>query len=71
VAVSAHKHREHLQKIKDAVHKSENLSTEEKKQTVSRIDEWIAEDKAEGIVYEELLHLASGIRPILRELGLL
>ena len=69
--MSAHKHREHLNKIKEAVHKADHLSTEEKKQTVSRIDEWIAEDKAEGIIYEELVHLASGIRPILRELGLL
>ena len=69
--MSAHKHKEHLTKIKDAVIDSDNLNSEEKTDTVKRIDEWLLEDKAEGLFLEELLELASGIRPILKELGLL
>ena len=69
--MSAHKHKEHLQQIKEKVQSSEQLSHEEKSQTIERIEEWIAEDKAEGIIYEELIELAQGIKPILAELGLI
>ena len=69
--MSSHKRHEHLSKIKDAVVKSEELSEDEKSSTIQHIDEWIEEDKAEGIFTEELLELASGIRPILKELGFL
>jgi hypothetical protein len=68
--MSSHKHHEHLEKIKDAVHKSDTLSEEEKSQTIQRLDEWILEDKAEGILYEELIELVNGIKPLLAELGL-
>ena len=69
--MSAHKHKEHLQQIKEKVQDSSSLSHEEKSQTIERIEEWIAEDKAEGIIYEELIELAQGIKPILAELGLI
>ena len=69
--MSTHKHKEHLVKIKDAVTNSSDLSSKEKTDTIKRIDEWLLEDKAEGVFLEELLELASGIRPILKELGLL
>jgi len=32
---------------------------------------WLAEDKAEGMFLEELVNIASGVRPLLVELGLL
>ena len=69
--MSSHKHKEHLSKIKDAVASSKELSEDEKTNTIKHIDEWIVEDKAEGIFLEELVELASGVRPILVELGLL
>ena len=69
--MSSHKHHEHLSKIKDAVTNSQELSEDEKTNTIKHIDEWLLEDKAEGTFLEELIELASGIRPILVELGLL
>lgn len=68
--MSSHKDHSHLEKIKDAVENSEILNESEKSQTMQRIDEWILEDKAEGILYEELIALSNGIRPLLAELGL-
>jgi len=69
--MSSHKKHEHLQKIKDAVINSKELSENEKTNTIKHIDEWIVEDKAEGMFLDELVKLASGIKPILVELGLL
>ena len=69
--MSSHKNHEHLTKIKDAVTKSKELSEDEKTNTIKHIDEWLLEDKAEGTFLEELIELASGMRPILVELGLL
>ena len=69
--MSSHKDHSHLEKIKDAVQNSEILNESEKSQTMQRIDEWILEDKAEGILYEELVELANGIKPLLAELGLI
>ena len=69
--MSSHKDHSHLEKIKDAVENSAILNESEKSQTMQRIDEWILEDKAEGILYEELIELANGIKPLLAELGLI
>jgi len=68
--MSSHKDHSKLEKIKEAVVKSD-LKESEKTDTIKRIDEWIMEDKAEGIIYEELVELASGIKPMLAELGLI
>ena len=67
----SHKHHEHLQKIKDAVKNSNDLSQEEKNNTLKHIEEWIAEDKAYGTLYEELIKITSKIEPLLAELGLI
>jgi len=69
--MSSHKHHEHLNKIKDAVINSKELNEDEKTNTIKHIDEWLLEDKAEGLFVEELLDLTSAIKPILAELGLL
>jgi len=69
--MSSHKNHEHLEKIKDAVINSKELSEYEKTNTIKHIEEWIAEDKADGILAEELIKIANGIKPILAELGLL
>lgn len=69
--MSSHKHQEKLENIKNAIKVSGELSEDEKSQTIKHLDEWILEDKAEGVFYEELVSLASGVRPILKELGFL
>ncbi len=69
--MSSHKHHEHLERIKDAIRNSKELSEEEKSNTLKHIEEWIAEDKAFGTLYEELISLTSKIEPILAELGLI
>jgi len=69
--MSSHKKHEHLIKIKDAITNSKELSEDEKTNSIKHIDEWLAEDKAEGMFLEELVNIASGVRPILVELGLL
>ncbi len=69
--MSSHKDHAHLEKIKEAVQSSEVLNESEKSQTMQRIDEWIMEDKAEGIIYEELVEIANNIKPLLAELGLI
>ncbi len=69
--MSSHKHHEHLERIKDAVTNTDTLNASEKTETIKRIEEWIAEDKAEGIIYEELIEIANSIKPLLAELGLI
>lgn len=69
--MSSHKHHEHLEKIKQAIKNSKELSEEEKSNSLKHIEEWIAEDKAAGTLYEELLKLTEKFEPILAELGLI
>ena len=69
--MSSHKNTEHLNKIKDAVLKTDTLAENEKTDTIKRIDEWLLEDRASGTFAEELVELAPGIRAILTELGLI
>ena len=69
--MSSHKNKEHLTKIKDAVVNSKELNEDEKTNTIKHIDEWLLEDKADGIFVEELVKLNSAIKPILAELGLI
>ena len=69
--MSSHKHHEHMQQIKERIKIAPQLSEAEKSATVKHLEEWIAEDKAEGILYEELLEISQGIKPILAELGLI
>ncbi len=69
--MSSHKHHEHLERIKDAVLHSKEFDEAEKSNTIKHIEEWLKEDKASGIIYEELLQVTDKIRPILAELGLI
>ncbi len=69
--MSSHKHHEHLERIKEAIKNSKDLSEEEKSNTLKHIEEWIAEDRATGTLYEELVKLTEKIEPILAELGLI
>ncbi len=68
--MSAHKHREHLEKIKDAVVKSDTLDENQKSDSVKRIEEWVEEDKAFGTLKEELLNISEFFETLFAELGL-
>ena len=68
--MSAHKHKEHLEKIKDAVVQSDKLDESQKSDSVKRIEEWIEEDKAFGTLKEELLNISEYFEVLFAELGL-
>lgn len=68
--MSAHKHKEHLEKIKDAVAQSNKLDESQKSDSVKRIEEWIEEDKAFGTLKEELLNISEYFEVLFAELGL-
>jgi len=68
--MSSHKHKEHLEKIKDAVVNAKELSQEQKSDSVKRIEEWIMEDKAFGLLEEELLEISEYFETLFAELGL-
>jgi len=56
--------------LKNAIEKSEQLNVEEKAQSVKHIEEWIAEDKAFGLIYEELIEINIAFKEIFQDLGL-
>jgi len=69
--MSSHKDHRNLEKIQDGIRESTLLTEEEKSLSMKHIDEWLLEDRAEGTLYNELMELASGIKPMLAELGLI
>jgi len=60
----------HIEKIKDKIEESKELSQEEKSNSVKHIEEWYAEDKAWGIFIGELAKISPKVEAILVELGL-
>ncbi len=60
----------HLEKIKEAVHQSKSISTEDKALAVQKIEEWYAEDKGMDLLKEQLMKITKEIEPILEEIGL-
>jgi hypothetical protein len=68
--MSAHKNKEHLTKIKDAIIKTEKLNEEQKSDSVKRVEEWYEEDKAFGLLKEELLEISEYFEVLFGELGL-
>ena len=61
----------HVEKIKERVEKSNELSQEEKSNTIKRIEEWYAEDRAAGTFIAELAKISPKVEAILIELGLI
>ncbi|WP_456429562.1 hypothetical protein [Nitratifractor sp.] len=61
---------EHLQRIKDAI-KNADLSEEEKSNAWRHIEEWYAEDKSFGTLYEKLAEISPKIEALMEELGLI
>ncbi|MDQ7043271.1 MAG: hypothetical protein Q9M34_07035 [Sulfurimonas sp.] len=68
--MSSHKKHQHLERIKDAVQKSPQLDQSKKSDTIKLLEEWVEEDKAEGLLYQELIKLTAEMKDILAELGL-
>ncbi len=62
---------EKLDMLKDAIAKESKIKDEHKEQALDKVKEWYIEDKAEGIIAEELLKITKEFAPILEELGLL
>jgi len=68
--MSHHKRHEQLEKIKEAIGKAD-LSEEEKSNAWKHIEEWYAEDKAFGTLYEKLAEISPKIEALMEELGLI
>jgi len=62
--------KERVEEIKKAIHSSERLNDNEKSQSVQHLEEWVAEDKAFGILYKELIEMNTAFKEIFSELGL-
>lgn len=58
------------EKLKEAIKQSDKLSQDEKTQSVQHIQEWITEDKAFGLIYDELIEVNEAFKEIFKELGL-
>jgi hypothetical protein len=61
----------HLESIKENIDKSDALSKEEKSDSMKRIEEWYAEDRAWEALMAELSELSPKVKTILADLGLL
>jgi hypothetical protein len=58
------------EELKGAIEASKTLTTEEKTQSVKHIEEWIIQDRAFGLIYDELVEVNIAFKEIFRELGL-
>ncbi len=63
--------KEKIEEIKTAIQGSNILSEEEKSQSMRHIEEWITEDRAFGLIYDELLEINEVFKEIFRELGII
>jgi DNA phosphorothioation-dependent restriction protein DptG len=61
----------HLERIKEHIDKSNELSEEEKSNAWRHIEEWYAEDQAWGTFINKLAQISPRIEAILAELGLI
>ncbi len=65
------KNLKHLEKIKDVVYNSNELTDKEKSLAIQKIQEWYKEDQALKLLELQLINVAKKIVPILKEMGLL
>jgi len=57
-------------KLKDAISKTDKLNEEEKTQSVKHIEEWMTQDRAFGLIYDELVEYNIAFKEIFKDLGL-
>lgn len=62
---------EQTEKLKEAIHRSYNLSEEEKATSIKVVEEWAREDKALGVLTQKLYNVSTEIEPILAEIGII
>jgi len=65
----SNKKTEVLETIRNHIEKT-NLSDEEKSSSFKHIEEWYAEDKAFGMLYEKLAEISPAVEALLAEMGL-
>ena len=61
----------HLETIKENIDKTDALSQEEKSDSMKRIEEWYAEDKAWEALMVELSEISPKVKTVLADLGLI
>jgi pheromone shutdown protein TraB len=61
----------HLETIKENIDKTDSLSQEEKSDSMKRIEEWYAEDKAWEALMAELSEISPKVKTVLSDLGLI
>jgi hypothetical protein len=68
--MSSHKNKEHLESIKNAIDKTNNLSDDQKSESMKRLEEWTLEDKAFGTLKNELMEVSMFFEELFSELGI-
>ncbi len=68
--MSSHKNHAHLERIKDHIATSTSLDESQKSESMKRIEEWVLEDKAFGVLQEKLLEISVFFEDIFSELGI-
>ena len=58
------------EQLKEAINKTDKLNEEQKTQSVKHIEEWVTEDRAFGLIYDELIEVSEAFKEIFKELGL-
>ncbi len=68
--MSSHKHKEHLEQIKEAIHTTDQLDDNQKSSSVKIVEEWYTEDLAMDTLKNKLLDISIFFEEIFSELGL-
>jgi len=58
------------EQLKEAINKTDKLNEEQKTQSVKHIEEWVTEDRAFGLIYDELVEYNIAFKEIFKDLGL-
>lgn len=65
--MSKHKH---IKKIQESIKNTTKLDESQKSDSMKRIEEWVLEDKAFGILQKELVEVSVFFEELFSELGL-
>ena len=68
--MSSHKNHEHLEHIKNRIETSTDLDETQKSESMKRVEEWVLEDKAFGVLKEELIEISIFFEELFSELGI-
>ncbi len=67
--MSSHKHKEHLEQIRQSIHTTDKLNEDQKSSSVKIIEEWYAEDKAMDTLKNKLVNVSVFFEELFLELG--